>query len=572
MTFLRGCAFSRSCLIAVALLAVAAPLWISSRPASALDPAKVEKAVYKINVLMRTKEGMGTSSGTGFLVSGRRIVATNHHVVEDGIRYIIAFVDGRTPRLVEARLIDTRPHLDLALLEAYEDLPGEAFPIAEYKPDKLSEVVAIGYPGKANVKSGGALASTVEEWIASLRDLSLLDASHTPGKVSRVTVAAGARLSDTQVVNALTVQHNAPINPGNSGGPLVDNCGEVVGVNSFNPTNSQGIFFSIHASEVARILSDNRLTFASAQSTCGSSWTIFPDDSVFMPLIVGMTAMLAAAAIFVTLRSRGKLGPASSGFGALTRFRPQIPGTRFGGFSGLGPTRNRDSNGSAPQAIQLKARASGATWSLDRSGRTATVGRHPSRDVVIADETVSSTHARLAFDAAGGRFHVTDLGSSNGTFLNGKRVTSTHFNVGDMLRFGTAEVEISASPLSMPMNSVGSGAYSIGWMLSGFDAGGRAVQLELRPETDHGGRQLGSAWTIGRDPGRAKLVIDDSSLSGLHAQITFVPGQGLVLRDLGSTNGTQIDGAPAGTRDVALSQNAHEITFGGVRLRLSTQI
>lgn len=536
---------------AAALMAVL----LSAGAATAFDPKKVERGVYKINVLMQTKDGKVPSSGTGFLVSGQRIVATNHHVVEDGVRYIIAFLDGRNPRLVEARLVDTRPHLDLALLEAYEDLPGEPFPLAEYKPDKLSDVVAIGFPGKANVKSRQPI-STEQEWIQSQRDLAMLDASHTPGKVSRVTIAAGARLSETQVVNALTVQHNAPINPGNSGGPLLDSCGEVVGVNSFNPVDSQGIFFSIHASEVARILSDNRLPYTSASATCSGDagpW------GGLMPVVVGMTAMFAAAALFITLR-RGALPQVSQSLNRLTQWR-RMPGTIMGGY-GSG-TRQYQAHGSAPSSLVLRSRASGSSWPIDRSGRTATVGRHPSREVVISDETVSATHARLAFDPASNRFQVTDLGSSNGTFVNGKRVTSAHFGPGDTLRFGTAELEVAAGP-----SSSGNGASHPGWLLSGFDASGRAVQIELKPPADGSG----ATWTIGRDPSRARQVIDDSSLSGLHAQIAFVPGQGLVLRDLGSTNGTQIDGSPAGTREVQLSSGTHEITFGGVRLRLSTLI
>jgi pSer/pThr/pTyr-binding forkhead associated (FHA) protein len=101
-------------------------------------------------------------------------------------------------------------------------------------------------------------------------------------------------------------------------------------------------------------------------------------------------------------------------------------------------------------------------------------------------------------------------------------------------------------------------------MLSGFDPTGRAVQFELRPSFG-----VGASWTLGRDRARAQLVIDDSSVSGAHAQFTYLPAQGLSLRDLGSTNGTRVDGKDLGTGAVALSEVGHEIAFGAAKLRLS---
>jgi len=74
---------------------------------------------------------------------------------------------------------------------------------------------------------------------------------------------------------------------------------------------------------------------------------------------------------------------------------------------------------------------------------------------------------------------------------------------------------------------------------------------------------------VGRDRNRAQLVIDDDSVSGAHAQITYESRQGLTLRDLGSTNGTKVDGSPLGNRIVALSDTGQEITFGAAKLRLS---
>ena len=64
------------------------------------------------------------------------------------------------------------------------------------------------------------------------------------------------------------------------------------------------------------------------------------------------------------------------------------------------------------------------------------VGRHRSCDVVITDDTVSGRHCQITETPDG---HVIeDLGSSNGTFVNGKRVETTRLKSGDRITLGTA--------------------------------------------------------------------------------------------------------------------------------------
>ena len=45
-----------------------------------------------------------------------------------------------------------------------------------------------------------------------------------------------------------------PINPGNSGGPLLNNFGNVVGINTFMDTESQGITYAVTVTEIIKFL------------------------------------------------------------------------------------------------------------------------------------------------------------------------------------------------------------------------------------------------------------------------------------------------------------------------------
>jgi FHA domain len=74
---------------------------------------------------------------------------------------------------------------------------------------------------------------------------------------------------------------------------------------------------------------------------------------------------------------------------------------------------------------------------LDWSGarEELVIGRHPSCDVVVTDETVSRQHARLTFRDGG--WIVQDLDSTNGTRVNGQYVGRCRLRPGDQLALGT---------------------------------------------------------------------------------------------------------------------------------------
>jgi FHA domain-containing protein/uncharacterized protein DUF1707 len=67
-----------------------------------------------------------------------------------------------------------------------------------------------------------------------------------------------------------------------------------------------------------------------------------------------------------------------------------------------------------------------------------TLGRSSSCQLVFDDDTVSRRHAALV--CRDGAWHVVDLGSSNGTYVNGRRVMDAEVRAGDELALGTTRV------------------------------------------------------------------------------------------------------------------------------------
>jgi pSer/pThr/pTyr-binding forkhead associated (FHA) protein len=75
-----------------------------------------------------------------------------------------------------------------------------------------------------------------------------------------------------------------------------------------------------------------------------------------------------------------------------------------------------------------------------RSGATKTVGRAPRADFILDAALVSRLHCRLT--AEEDKVEVVDLSSTNGTFVNDKRVERAHLKNGDRLRIGRVELVV----------------------------------------------------------------------------------------------------------------------------------
>lgn len=73
---------------------------------------------------------------------------------------------------------------------------------------------------------------------------------------------------------------------------------------------------------------------------------------------------------------------------------------------------------------------------------TLSIGRNPDNDIQIEDHTISGHHAKIVtfFNAS----YVEDLGSTNGTFVNGQRVTKRTLNANDVIQVGHHRLVIEA--------------------------------------------------------------------------------------------------------------------------------
>lgn len=101
--------------------------------------------------------------------------------------------------------------------------------------------------------------------------------------------------------------------------------------------------------------------------------------------------------------------------------------------------------------VEVRTAAGTKTLSFDSAfDRRVIIGRASECDLVVHDSGVSRKHTMLLSTPAGWR--VEDLGSSNGTYLNGRQVSSAPFGRGDVVSVGQTEIALvnaSAAPVQL---------------------------------------------------------------------------------------------------------------------------
>ena len=81
--------------------------------------------------------------------------------------------------------------------------------------------------------------------------------------------------------------------------------------------------------------------------------------------------------------------------------------------------------------------ATGRSYALTKNRMI--MGRSSASDVVVDDINASRSHAELRLEQSGA-WSITDLGSTNGTYVNGQRITTRSLNEGDRISVGMTDL------------------------------------------------------------------------------------------------------------------------------------
>lgn len=344
----------------------------------------------------------GQATGSGFVLSelpegGGYYYITNHHVINGGLNIQVGFKQDDRVFLYDAKVLHASRELDLAVLrivpqESSGHRPG-FLSLREGKALKGEQVAAIGYPGSSDQINAG-------------RDmLPFFETTLTQGAISKVAPGSFNETGRTLEI----VQHTASVNPGNSGGPLIDYCGSVLGINTVisvwnsdgrTPTNNT--FWASSANPISGFLRDAGIPFNAHQQECDPDNPDFvgggaTDNSllIILAVLAGASAAVIGGIYFVVSQSKADRGSKSA--------------------RGDGSAK---SSGRAILAVSMDGKSERFSATQLQSG--VTIGRASENTLTITDRNLSRRHASLSLQ--GRKMMLTDLGSSNGTKVDGRRL------------------------------------------------------------------------------------------------------------------------------------------------------
>ena len=173
--------------------------------------------------MMTGGSGSSGSIGSGVVLDTDGHILTNYHVVEGATGIAVTMNDGTN---YEAELVGTDESSDLAVIRLIDADPATLTPIEIGNSDELN----------------------VGEWVMAIGSPFGNEQSVSTGIVSALYRSTAMQSSNGTTIYANMIQTDAAINPGNSGGALVNDNGELVGINSIIESysgSSSGVGFAI---------------------------------------------------------------------------------------------------------------------------------------------------------------------------------------------------------------------------------------------------------------------------------------------------------------------------------------
>jgi hypothetical protein len=380
----------------------------------------------------------GIKIGTGFVINETQDVVTHYQVIAESLKLLIADGGVNKAYFKQALVKWSSKDKNVAILHV-PNLRRKALPLSSVEPNKGMPIYTLGFP---------VIEPFVGESLDSLRGIEkVLELSVTKGLVSGLMYTTW----ENKTTLFRMIQHSAEINKGNHGGPLINACGQVVGVNTAGTISSitpkspvdlaTDVFYASHISYLIEILKAQQIPFEEIKNAC-----LLEDNgtSAVYRWIVIIAIVLAIIAVIIVMVIR---------YHQWVPFRPAF---KFETFENETQRLQHLQKHSSYRTMNTKLTHEGdfVLSGFNRDGRIIslvindiqlrkskqglTIGRSNSLcELVLSDDTVSRRHARLSYKEDS--LYIEDMNSLNGSKVDGmilEPFKPAKLNLGQTLRLG----------------------------------------------------------------------------------------------------------------------------------------
>jgi S1-C subfamily serine protease len=263
-----------SVLASAILIAAVATGDNSSNRSPVLSPVEIAKQGLESVLRVYAEGPMGKGSGSAIQVTNDTLV-TNFHVVKMHVEHDWElYTLSENGEKIPFEVVEYFKAEDFAILRAKQDLPGENAIFAN--------PVILGYD--APIPAGAPVYAVGFPVATDRLNSDTNSSSFMQGEVS-ASFSRNAWVDEyplPPVAPFWITQHTAPTNPGTSGGALLNACGEVVGINTQREARMmkgpgrvtlvvdpiQGIFFSLDAGTMTRLLDVADIQYEQSETSC----------------------------------------------------------------------------------------------------------------------------------------------------------------------------------------------------------------------------------------------------------------------------------------------------------------
>ena len=486
-----------------------------------------------VQVLVMGRNDEVRRVGSGFVVGAGHVLTAAHLVSANRRVFVVPL---STKAELRARVLQSREGADLALLGVNGlDLAPLIFAKDGFAPGRIVLSAGVWREDDASF-----LVTTAEG------DVTAAFAQGSVGRHSQLSLEGDSP--------ALTlIQHNAMIPVAGYGGPLLNNCGEVVGINRGSP-NASGSWFRrpqapedvVYALEGIAVVNLLRL----AGVTVGQS-----EESCVDARVDAEAAAAAARRELEEARREAEL--------ALEREREA---------SGQAEEKEEQLQQRQDELEDANARVSDLQERIrdaDRRGEEAASLREDLQGALEDKQQKQAELERLRTEVedrerkARGRLLMTLAFAVAAVALVAIVAFTMHRRRSHQL--AVAQDQAARAQREAQRRQVegrGPGVNLPDCVLAGETGDGKSVSLKIP------GSMLDGGVVIGRSPRNSTFLIDDKTLSREHAKL-FADRDRLCIEDLGTTNGTRVNGRDLSPNDPVSVRGGNVLELGAVRLRVT---